>query len=226
MQLPRRQQANLQIYRRNTVIRWPKAPRHALVGAGLAVAYLCYGQAIPWLEHQRVIVESRANVVAQAAALSHYKALTDTINLAISDGLARDQSLARIRVAFMQKIATQTNIPTLKWDVTNAITRTGHIVGTMRTDLPVADWTDYFEAMLAHRCTNVNIETMVSEATLGRVKEMKLRGFVVCPIVTTRGELIGAVFGSWDIGDPDPPDMAATEAVIHAVAVKIGAAVT
>ncbi len=203
-----------------------KETRHALVGAGLVAAYLCFGQITPWLERQRVIAESRANVVAQAAALSRFKALTDTINTAIGDAMAHDQSLARIRVAFMQKVATASNLPNLKWDITNAITRTGHVVGQLRTDLPVSDWSDYFAPMLAHQCANVNIKAMTSEATLGRIKEMHMRGFIVCPIVTTRGELIGAVFGSWDIDDPDPPDLASTEAVLRAVANKIGSAAT
>lgn len=203
-----------------------KEVRHALVGAGLVAAYLCFGQLAPWLERQRVIAESRANVVAQAAALSRYKAMTDTINAALSDAMAHDPSLARIRVAFMQKVATASNLPNLKWDITNAITRTGHVVGQLRSDLPVSDWSDYFAPMLAHQCSNVNIKAMTSEATLGRIKEMHMRGFIACPIVTGRGELIGAIFGSWDIDDPDPPDMASTEAVLRAVAFKIGSAAT
>ena len=200
--------------------------RHAIVALLLVCGLIGYGQIVPWLERQKAIAETSANLVAQAATLGRYKALTDSIQAAMADAMLKDPSLARLRIAFLQAPGTRNNLALLRWDITNAMTRTGHIVGQLRSDLPVSDWSDYFGQMLDHQCANVNINTMQSDATLQRIREMHLKGFIVCPIVTAAGELVGAVFGSWDVGDPDPPDLMATIRIVRLVADKIALAVT
>jgi hypothetical protein len=199
--------------------------RQTVVAALLFSGYLGYGQIEPWLDRQRAITEASARIVAQQTVLAHYEAVSAVINTALRTGLASDSSLDRIRVAFMQTPGNRDNLPLLRWDITHSLTKPGHTVGALATDLHVSDWSDYFEQFLAHKCGRVNNAAVSSETTMARITEMHLAGFLVCPIYSRRGELVGAVFGSWDIGSPEPPDLNATEEVVRQVADKIGTAV-
>lgn len=203
----------------------PQTSRHIAVALLLFAGYVGYGQLAPWLNRQRAINDASARLIAQQTVLTHYEAVTVVINTALRVGLNRAPELDRIRVAFMQAPGTRENLELLRWDITHSLTKPGHIVGAMATDLRVSDWSDYFDLFLAHKCGQVDVAAMTSEATMARFKEMHMRGFIVCPIHTKRGELVGAVFGSWDIGSPDPADLPATMAILQEVADKIGAAV-
>jgi hypothetical protein len=204
---------------------WTQARRHAVVGLILAGCFLTYSQLEPWLNRQRAVTDAAARIVAQQTLLAHYEAVTATINSALRVGLASDLGIARIRVGLMHAPATRENLPLLRWDVTHSLTKPGHVVGPLATDLHISDWSDYLTQLLANECNQTKVVVTNVEAAMARVREMHMRGFIACPITTAKGELIGAVFGSWDVGDPEPPDMAAAEAMLRQVADKIAAAV-
>jgi hypothetical protein len=199
--------------------------RSTALGVTLVAGYLAYCRLEPWLNRQRAISEAAARIVAQQDLLAHYEAATVAINTALRAGLASDPSLARIRVGLMHAPATRENLPLLRWDVTHSLTKPGHVVGPLATDLHVSDWSDYLGKLLANKCNQTKVVVTNVEAAMARAREMNMQGFIACPITTAKGELVGAVFGSWDIGDPEPPDLAATEAVVRQVADKIAAAV-
>ena len=106
---------------------------------------------------------------------------------------------ARVRLALIRHETER-----LRYDVTNSVASRGRGLGPVRTNQPLADWSDFLPALLAGQCVLHRIRAVRSAAPAFGFPTLRPSTVLVCPVGGVDEQLLGGIFVMWN-GDAGPP---------------------
>lgn len=101
------------------------------------------------------------------------------------------------------------------YDVTNSVAARGRWIGAMRQNQSLSDWRDFLPALLAGQCALHRIVELRSAAPAFGFPSARPSRVLACPVTSSDGPLLGAIFIVWDC-DARPPERAALRALMAA----------
>jgi hypothetical protein len=113
----------------------------------------------------------------------------------------------------------------LRYDMTNGVARGSRLIGPVRLDQPLSDWSDFLPALLAGQCMLHLILGVGAAAPAFGFPSSRPSTVLVCPVGGADGHLLGGIFIMWD-GDARPPEGAALRGLMaegERVGMQIGA---
>jgi len=76
--------------------------------------------------------------------------------------------------------------------------------GPYATDLPLSEWNDFLPDLIDKQCVTQQASQLSPSSGKERFDALNIGSFIACPMIDSKGFLIGAVFVSWDKGlEPD-----------------------
>ncbi|WP_158931963.1 hypothetical protein [Acidisphaera sp. S103] len=124
--------------------------------------------------------------------------------------LNQTPGVARLRLTRVRGGAEGPN-----YDVTNTVAARGRWIGAMRQNQPLSDWRDFLPALLAGQCVLHQIVELRSAAPAFGFPSARPSRVMACPVTSSDGPLLGAIFIVWDYG-AKPPARAALRALMAA----------
>lgn len=155
---------------------------------------------------QRSLVEyEKKNIQNFQIELHNTVERDKVINQNLKSLLDSIPSAVRARVAIVHDgVTTALGSHLSRFDITHSVARSGRDPGEFLTNVPFAQWQDYSPDLFAGKCKFVTVTNMENAAAKDRLSQLSVRAFMVCPLITVYGQLLGAVFVSWDEYDKLP----------------------
>jgi hypothetical protein len=182
----------------------------------LLVLFIFYGD---WFHREvnRIVASTRLD---RQQALLHTVDEMGQYTIAQSQILLRSvPSAARVRVS---------NIYTgldgkPRFDTNYAVASAGHSPGVLTTNQPLALWRNYLDELLDKKCAFVDVTKRGTDNTAyPRLAQVNYDAFIVCPIYSQRGHMVGAVFLVWDEMKDVPSNLVEVEAQVRQTASRLG----
>jgi hypothetical protein len=141
------------------------------------------------------------------------------VNSQLASLLDTLKNAARVRVELIQS-AIHTpgrQLPLYRFSTRFIKSAPGVDPGPYVTDLPLSEWNDFLPDLIDKQCVTQRTDQLSPAAGKERFEVMQVGTFIACPMIDTRGFLVGALFVNWDKGQ-EPDNKAATkvrEAAAH-----------
>lgn len=113
---------------------------------------------------------------------------------------------ARIKLGIIHNgTYSVTGIGLMQANTTQAIAAPGRSTGELLQNEPLSHWDDFLETIEKGKCSFMFVDQMKkSIAAQARFIELGARAFIVCPVIDSRSQTLGALFVMWDKFDPVP----------------------
>jgi hypothetical protein len=92
----------------------------------------------------------------------------------------------------------------LRYDDTNSVAAQGRVAGTIVSNQPLSDWSDFLPSLLAGQCGFYRTMDMKGAAIRARLESYGVSNVMVCPAADVQSKVVGAIFVMWDLNDPLP----------------------
>jgi hypothetical protein len=140
------------------------------------------------------------------------------INAQLSSLLQDLGNAARVRVELIQTAIHTPGraLPLYRFSTRFIKSSQGFEPGEYVTDLPLSEWNDFLPDLIDKQCITQRADQLAPASGKERFDVLKVGTFIACPMVDSRGFLVGALFVNWDKGQE--PENRATGKIREAAA--------
>jgi hypothetical protein len=110
---------------------------------------------------------------------------------------AANPSFMRIRVAFIHSGMTPTGDIVWQWDNVAVVAKPGYSGNDVPLNKPLSQWNDYLGVLLNGHCAYMITDTIKNDEARIRIQSNGVAAFLVCPIMNSKNQLLGAIFATW-----------------------------
>jgi hypothetical protein len=168
------------------------------VSAGFRVAFLDNDDA----RQERHRIETQATLQEE---LQQFVAANRLINQLLENIMIHAPGASRASLGVIHNGVTgMTGTGLLRYDDTNSVAAQGRIAGTIVSNQPLSDWSDFLPSLLAGQCGFYRTADMKGAAIRARLESYGVTNVMVCPAADVQSKVVGAIFVMWDLNDPLP----------------------
>jgi hypothetical protein len=166
-------------------------------------------------------VKSESNIKLRQEAMINTDRRTSALQHALIDLALSIPSADQVRIGLIHNNISSDGNAILQFDIVNSVAPIGKTANALSANLPLTNWIDFLRSLLAHQCVIVAVKDMSNSAEKSRLIDAKVVEFVTCPILNTKGQLLGAVFADWTNPLSVPINLDSTETALKQTAQTI-----
>lgn len=161
---------------------------------------------------ERRRIESQATLQEE---LQQFVSANKLINQVLENILIHAPGASRASLGVIHNGVTgMTGTGLLRYDDTNSVAAQGRIAGTIVSNQPLSDWSDFLPSLLAGQCGFYRTADMKGAAIRARLESYGVTNVMVCPAADVQGKVVGAIFIMWDANDPLPNDVQVKDLIL------------
>jgi hypothetical protein len=178
------------------------------ISAGLRAAFLDNDDS----RQERRRIESQATLQEE---LQQFVSANKLINQVLEAILIHAPGASRASLGVIHNGVTgMTGTGLLRYDDTNSVAAQGRVAGTIVSNQPLSDWSDFLPSLLAGQCGFYRTADLKGAAIRARLESYGVTNVMVCPAADVQGKVVGAIFIMWDANDPPPNDVQVKDLIL------------
>ena len=168
--------------------------------AGLRAAFTdsSYTTSSREIDTRSAVMQEELKKIAQSNA---------TVRRIMEAELTNTPEAARVRLGIIHNgVYGVTGIGLLRFDLTQAVSKSGRSDGDMAQNAPLSQWDDYLQPLISGECSYVKVQDMKNSSARAHMEDVGISAFTACPVIDSHNQVLGALFVSWDKNDPLPSE--------------------